>query len=309
MRSVSVHLYEMATTEPRPDQIKNVTDHLRDTFADRVIRPTGVNEEIVQAFHAVDRGEFAPELYKGIAYQDKIVPLDDLATISQPSLVAKMIEYANINDGSEVLEIGTATGYQASVISQIAQSVDTIEIDPRLSALASSNIERLGYSGNISVHTGDGALGLEGKTFDAIIVTAGVIDIPDSYIEQLNPNGRIIAPIGNTLGGESLLTVVEKRGLNDISYHEMGPCVFVPLRTEQSIGWSNEQIQAKLRERFREWFQENESALGTLQNLLYNLRKKILDEEGEDANLPTENEMIDDLIEEVTKSQRRAEQE
>lgn len=288
----------MATTETGLDQIKNVTDHLRDTFADRVIRPTKVSEEIVQAFHAVDRGEFAPDNYKGIAYQDEIVPLDRMATISQPSLVAYMIAFVGVRENSRVLEVGTATGYQASVLSHIAKFVHTIEVNPRLAAEAENNITRLGYSDRITVHCGDGAEGVSGEFFDAIIITASVKSIPSALLEQLEPGGKIIAPVAEEVEGEAQLTMIKKELDGTLNKTVISKCAFVPLRSELDGGWNEQDIHRAELKQFKHWLIKALSKQGiSYQDMLYQTRMNVLDANGYNADLPSEDELLSILME------------
>lgn len=149
-----------------------------------------------KAFKKVDRKLFVPKEYASIAYSDIPIPLDGGSSISQPSLVAEMIDLLELTGKEHVLEIGTASGYSAAILSYCCRKVDTIEINRRLAKAAKARLKELGY-GNITVHTGDGTFGLPAKApFDAVVVTAAVEKIPSALTEQLKNGGRIVIPVG-----------------------------------------------------------------------------------------------------------------
>ncbi|MCL5435414.1 MAG: protein-L-isoaspartate(D-aspartate) O-methyltransferase [Patescibacteria group bacterium] len=161
-----------------------------------------------KAFKKVDRKLFAPKEYADLAYSDSAIPLGGGSSISQPSLVAEMIELLSLTGKEHVLEIGTASGYSAAILSYCCQKVDTIEINPRLAKTAKARLKALGYK-NITVHTGDGALGLSAKApFDAIVVTAAVEQIPKALTKQLKNGGRIVVPVGGTNASDMQQLVV-----------------------------------------------------------------------------------------------------
>ncbi|MCL6096630.1 MAG: protein-L-isoaspartate(D-aspartate) O-methyltransferase [Patescibacteria group bacterium] len=167
-----------------------------------------------KAFKKVDRKLFVPKQYAHLAYSDNPIPLDGGSSISQPSLVAEMIELLELTGKEHVLEIGTASGYSGAILSYCCQKVDTIEINPRLAKTAKARLKALGY-GNITVHTGDGALGLPAKApFDAIVVTAAVEQIPKALIKQLKNGGRIVVPVGgiNASDMQELIVGIKKGG-------------------------------------------------------------------------------------------------
>lgn len=216
------------------ERVTDTTDQEREDFLRRTIEPLGATPEIVEAFRQVDRAEFAPESEKHLAYTDKVIPIDDDSTISQPSLVVVMINLLEVKPDDTVLEIGTATGYQASVLSHLSREVHTIERKPDISAIALENIARLGYA-NISVHTGDGAQGIPGKHFDRIIVTAALKSLPEALEDQLQEGGVLIAPVGPTPKDCVLTKYVKSDGV--LRAQEHGECAFVPLYSGESGGW------------------------------------------------------------------------
>ena len=152
-----------------------------------------INKLVCEAFKKVDRKLFVPKEWIDQAYSDSAIPLDGDSSISQPSLVAEMIDLLELTGKEHVLEVGTASGYSAAILSFCCKKVDTIEIDSKLAKTAIKRLERFD---NISVHIGDGSLGLPQKApFDAIVVTAAAHEIPQALIDQLKEGGRMIIPI------------------------------------------------------------------------------------------------------------------
>jgi protein-L-isoaspartate(D-aspartate) O-methyltransferase len=213
----------------------------RDSFVDRVIAPSAVPASVLAAFEEVDRAEFMYRDDRESAYTDEIVDLQKESTISQPSLVARMISLLELNGHERVLEIGTATGYQAALLSRLAPEVHTVEISPTLSYWANSNLKRLGYR-NVTVHSGDGAKGLERLApFDAIVIAAGLKDFPEALVNQLSVGGRIVAPIGE-LPDDSRLIVLNKMSATETSREDHGWVRFVPLFSDEGGGWTREAL-------------------------------------------------------------------
>lgn len=158
------------------------------------IRPL-VKNNVYNAFKKVDRKLFVPKKWENLAYSDNSISLDGHSSISQPTLVAEMIDLLDLKGNERVLEIGTASGYSAAILSLCCKEVDTIEIDPSLSKSARERLSSLGFK-NIEVYTGDGSLGLADKApFDAIVVTAAVSEIPKTLVEPMKEGGRIVVPV------------------------------------------------------------------------------------------------------------------
>jgi protein-L-isoaspartate(D-aspartate) O-methyltransferase len=196
-------------------------------MVDEQLRRRGIRDEsVLSAMAAVPRHEFVDSRYAGEAYEDHPVPIPDGQTISQPYIVAAMVESLQVAPGQKVLEVGTGTGYQAAVLAQIADYVFTIERHQRLAEEARRNFQRLGYH-NIDVVIGDGSEGLaEHAPYDRIIVAAAAPAIPAPLFEQLGEGGRLIVPIGNV--EVQVLQLIRKiNGLPLTSTLE--PCRFVPL--------------------------------------------------------------------------------
>ena len=174
------------------------------------IAARGVKDpKTLAAMRKVPRHLFVPEGSRGQAYEDHPLGIGHGQTISQPYIVAFMTEAARLRGGETVLEIGTGSGYQAAVLSQIAARVFTIEIVAPLAASSAALLKRLGYA-NVAVRAGDGYLGWpEAAPFDAILVTAAAPKIPAPLKEQLKDGGHLVLPVGDDW---QELIVVTRRG-------------------------------------------------------------------------------------------------
>lgn len=149
-----------------------------------------------EAFRSVDRERFVPWALKLCAWDDRPLPIGEGATISQPSLVAKMTEWLQVKKEHHVLEIGTGSGYQTALLAELAKSVYTVEINAELSASASERLAAMGY-GNIKFYVGTGDEGWPTQdAFDRILATAAFTRRPDALLQQLKAGGICIAPIG-----------------------------------------------------------------------------------------------------------------
>jgi protein-L-isoaspartate(D-aspartate) O-methyltransferase len=176
----------------------------------------------------VPRHLFVPKNSTDDAYDDRPLPIGFGQTISQPYIVAYMTEIVNPQSTHRVLEIGTGSGYQAAVLSNIVKEVYTIEIIDTLSRQARALFNQLNYK-NILGKTGDGYYGWKEKSpFDAIIVTAAAEHIPPPLIEQLKENGRMIIPVGSPFMVQQLMLVEKKNG--KVRTTSMMPVRFVPFK-------------------------------------------------------------------------------
>lgn len=191
------------------------------------IRARGIRDpRLLQAMAEIPRQEFVAPSYRDQAYEDHPLPIDAGQTISQPYIVALMLELLQLEPSSKVLEIGTGSGYQAAVLSQLAGHVHTVERHPELARQATETLSRLGLT-NVSVLTGDGSLGVaEQAPFDAIVVAAASAQIPPALFEQLREGGRMIIPVGPPEAQE--LHLVRKQGGKAMISMREG-CRFVPL--------------------------------------------------------------------------------
>ncbi|MBV9087627.1 MAG: protein-L-isoaspartate(D-aspartate) O-methyltransferase [Acidobacteriaceae bacterium] len=191
------------------------------------LRERHITDELVLAAMAkVPRHEFVSEGYRDQAYEDKPLPIGYGQTISQPYMVALMLALLHPGPRDSVLEIGTGSGYQTALLAELAGSVDSIERQSGLAAVADAILRALGYS-DITLHVGDGSVGLpERAPFDAIVVSAGAPQFPDRLFTQLKEGGRLVVPVGAP-ESQQLLVVRREQGRPSVS--ESVPCRFVPL--------------------------------------------------------------------------------
>jgi protein-L-isoaspartate(D-aspartate) O-methyltransferase len=227
---------EVAPTPASLDREMEDSDAMREQREDLVtefVEPVVGDERIVQALRAIPRHAFVPTRYLERAYGDHPLPIEDGQTISQPSLVAMMTEMLDLQAGDRVLEIGTGSGYQASILRELTDQVYTIEIIPNLAGISRRVLDELGYA---DIHTlrGDGYYGWwEYAPFDAIIVTAAPDHLPAPLVAQLNPDGgRMVIPIGPPGGYQSLWLVVRKG--DEIDMQQMLDVAFVTFTREQN---------------------------------------------------------------------------
>lgn len=199
----------------------------RERMVNRQIRDRGISDAVVlNAMRTVKRHLFVPEDQSANAYDDRALPIGNGQTISQPYIVAYMTRVIKPQPEFKVLEIGTGSGYQAAVLSEIVKEVYTIEIIPQLSDAANDRLKKLGYK-NIQVKTDDGYYGWkEHAPFDAIVVTAAADYIPPPLIEQLKDGGKMVIPVGSPFMTQMLM-LVEKKG-NKTTTKSLLPVVFVP---------------------------------------------------------------------------------
>jgi len=185
------------------------------------------DEKVLAAFLKIPRHEFVPEEFQKNAYADYPLPIEEEQTISQPYIVALMTQLLSLTGKEKVLEIGTGSGYQTAILSELADKVYSVERFEKLAANAKAVLAKLGYT-NIKIKTGDGTMGwLEEAPFDRIIVTAAGSKIPEPLIEQLKDSGILVIPLGETFN--QVLTVAYKNK-DKITLEKKCGCVFVPLR-------------------------------------------------------------------------------
>jgi protein-L-isoaspartate(D-aspartate) O-methyltransferase len=213
-------------------------DFLRDRMIEHQIRRRGVERSVIlAAMRAVPREAFLPDDLREFAYDDRPLPIGSGQTISQPFIVAAMIDAAEIQSGSTVLEIGAGSGYAAAVISRIAAKVYAIERHAPLTDEARQRLAALGYD-NIELRTGDGTFGWpEAAPFDAIIASAGGPSVPRSLRHQLAIGGVLAMPVGPSSHQQRLVKV---RRLDNDRFEEtdIGAVSFVPLIGAH--GWSED---------------------------------------------------------------------
>jgi protein-L-isoaspartate(D-aspartate) O-methyltransferase len=200
---------------------------LRRRMVEAQLRARGIGDErVLDAMLRVPRHEFAPERYRDQAYEDHPLPIGEGQTISQPYIVARMLEALAIKPTSKVLEVGTGSGYLTAVLAELAAQVVSVERHAALADAARELLCRLGYT-NVRVIVGDGSGGFaEGAPYDAIIVSAAAAEVPPALLVQLAEGGRMIIPVG--AGDSQQLQLIRmENGQPRISLHEL--CRFVPL--------------------------------------------------------------------------------
>ena len=194
------------------------------------------SERVKRAMLRVPRELFVPEPYRRYAYVDTPLPIGRGQTISAPHMVALMCELLDLDEGMNVLEIGTGSGYHAAVIAEIIApkgsgnpgKVYSIERIPELAEFARRNLEKAGYADRVVVIVGDGTLGYpEEAPYDRILVTAAAPDVPEPLLQQLKIGGKLVIPIGSKY--MQYLYVIEKTGEKEIKATKTTPCMFVPL--------------------------------------------------------------------------------
>ena len=193
------------------------------------IEARGVRDaRVLEAMRAVPRHEFVPSQYLNDAYADHPLPIGEGQTISQPYIVAFMSELLDLDKAHSVLEIGTGCGYQAAVLSLLAEQVFSIEIVESLGLIARQRLRRLSYD-NVEVSIGNGYLGLPDEApFDRIILTAAPEELPQALVDQLKPGGRMVAPVGPVYGNQELI-VVTKDAAGKVRRRSVLPVRFVPM--------------------------------------------------------------------------------
>ncbi|MGE5184734.1 MAG: protein-L-isoaspartate(D-aspartate) O-methyltransferase [Acidobacteriota bacterium] len=207
-----------------------VTDrsHERELMVERQLRRRGIHDpRVLAAMATVPREEFLPHELASEAYDDNPLPIEAGQTISQPFIVALMIEALQLEGRERVLEIGTGSGYAAAVLACCAGQVFTIERHAELAELATARLARLAYN-NAEVRHGDGTLGwTEHAPYGGIVVAAGGPDVPTALLDQLAIGGRIVIPVGTSRAQE--LVRVTRTGEHDYRRENLGPVRFVPL--------------------------------------------------------------------------------
>lgn len=208
---------------------------LRGQMVRRQIEARGIFDALIlDAFREVPREEFVDEEHRRWAYDDNPLPIEAGQTISQPYIVALMIEAAAIRPGDKVLEVGAGSGYAAAVISRIADRVVAIERHGELAKIARERMARLGYD-NVRILQGDGTRGCPDEApFDAILAAASGSHVPKPLVDQLAPGGRLVMPVGDP-GFVQELVKVTKRPDGTTSQENLGGVRFVPLIGEE--GW------------------------------------------------------------------------
>lgn len=208
-------------------------EEMRQTMVEEQLRPRGiVDVRVLDAMRQIPRERFVPEPVRGRSYEDRALSLGYGQTISQPYMVAIMLQALSLQGTEKVLEIGTGTGYQAALLSCLCRHVHTLEIVPELANHARKTLVELGIS-NVSVHFADGSHGYTSQApYDTIIVAAGAPDVPAALCDQLKEGGQLLLPLGDQ--HRQTLTLIQKDG-SQMRRQDLGNCAFVPLRG--TFGW------------------------------------------------------------------------
>lgn len=199
----------------------------RQFMVDSQLRARAISDSrVLDAMLRVPRHRFVPEAYRSQAYEDHPLPIADGQTISQPYIVALMLESLQLGGTEKILEVGTGSGYVTALLAELAREVLSIERHPALAEGARKILAELGYN-NPRVFTGDGALGLPASApFDAILVSAAAPDLPAALLAQLGDSGRMIVPVGSS-DAQQLQFIRVVNGERVVSFREH--VRFVPL--------------------------------------------------------------------------------
>ena len=193
---------------------------------DQLVRRGITDARVLQAMRTVPRHRFVEEALRERAYGDHALPIGEQQTISQPYIVALMTSLLSLTGGEKVLEVGTGSGYQTGVLSELARRVCSIERLAPLATRARTLLESLGVT-NVWIRVGNGTLGWPDEApFDRILIAAGGPGVPPPLFDQLVEGGRMVLPIGNA-GGQTL-TLIERVG-GQMRTRTFGDCMFVPL--------------------------------------------------------------------------------
>lgn len=218
--------------------VETMTDFAfeREAMVERQLRRRGITPAILDAFREVPREKFISEEHASLAYGDHPLPIEAGQTISQPYIVALMIEAARIGQDDKVLEVGSGSGYAAAVISRIAAQVIGIERQHDLVELARERLRRLCYD-NVTIIEGDGTKGFPDEApFNAILAAASGSHVPRPLIDQLASGGCIVMPVGDP-GWVQHLVKVTKAKDGSLVQSDLGGVRFVPLIGEE--GWKD----------------------------------------------------------------------
>ena len=197
------------------------------------LRRQVTDERVLSAFAQAPRERFVPIELQRQAYDDSTLPIGDGQTISQPLMVALMLQALSLQGDEKVLEVGTGCGYQAALLSLLAREVVTVERIPRLAESAAKRLAEYGYA-NVRVYAAHQSLGwAEDAPYDAIVVAAGAPEPPPSLVDQLAMNGRLVVPAGSRRM-QRLVRVTKKD--YGVTLEQLGECRFVPL-VAPGEGW------------------------------------------------------------------------
>lgn len=209
--------------EPTPETYREARRVLTEAIENVVERP-----RIADAFRQIPRHLFVPPHLAEQAYDDRALPLVEGQTISQPTMIALMLDALDPQPADRVLEVGAGSGYAAALLSVLVREVHAVELRPNLVPMARGALAKAGVD-NVTVHLRDGALGLpELAPFDRILVSAGTAIVPEPLVRELAPGGRLVIPVG-TDDGQRLQIARRSADGAFIEWEHGAHCLFVPL--------------------------------------------------------------------------------
>ena len=214
-------------------QVQRLLDEIESEyrFTSGMTGKESLDPKVKKALSNVPRDKFVPKDLTDLAFYNGPLAIGYGQTISQPYIVALMTDLLELEADHTVLEIGTGSGYQAAILSQLCKQVYSIEYVPELAEIARARLQKLGYD-NVETKAGNGYDGWpEHAPYDGIIVTAAAAHIPDALIEQLKPGGRLVIPVGEPYLHQEL-ELVEKTEDGEIKIKEILGVAFVPFRGE-----------------------------------------------------------------------------
>lgn len=214
--------------------LEDIEDEVR--YTRHLIGKDALDPRVMAAMGRVPRDAFVPDNMKTAAFCNGPLPIGHGQTISQPYIVALMTDMLALEPGHSVLEIGTGSGYQTAILSQLCRKVYSVEVVASLSREATQRLEKLGYD-NVETRIGNGYAGwAEHAPYDAIIVTAAASHIPPALLEQLAPGGRMAIPVGQPFGHQQLLLITRDSRGNTHTRDILG-VAFVPLIEKEGPRW------------------------------------------------------------------------
>ena len=202
-------------------------------MVERQLKARGIfDERVLSAIGKVPREEFVAAELREHAYEDRPLTIGCCQTISQPYIVASMLQAAELRADERVLELGTGSGYQTVLLAEIAATVLSIERHPELANVARERLSRLGYT-NVEIVVGDGTLGYAPQApYDVILVSAAAPQVPQSLVAQLAIGGRMVLPVGSRDLQELVLIRKDETGVRQV---RLDGCAFVPLIGEEGF--------------------------------------------------------------------------
>ena len=227
MYTIKTFLKNMISANSSSEEKQTFEERRKQMVRTQLISRDIVDKKVLRAMAKVPRHEFLPAELWDRAYDDTPLPIGENQTISQPYIVAYMIQALSLKKGDRVLEVGTGSGYQTALLAEIHEEIYTVEVRPQLARKALAKLNELGYGDRVKIHIANGSLGYEEEApFDGIIVAAATFNIPEPLIDQLAEKGKIIIPIG----GRELQTLVRATKINGkLTEEELFKCMFVPL--------------------------------------------------------------------------------